>query len=496
MNELKVYKPKTNLIITLIYPLLFILLIFLYLLANPITVHAAESETNIVITQTGSKIITQNDNGNIDSEYHYNNQYIYHISRYNYVFVIDDTFNTFGVKVPVSHLYYYSNGSLLKYTDNITYDYTEITSGTVNTNYTGTNTINNINLTNSYSVNHEYTADSTESITMNYVTNALVFGTKESAIAYFETGDTSGQINKTIDMSTATYNDNIPAPKLVFNSKGGYKFSIDNAVDDYYIQMKGRWYTVDDITLYKENLQWKYKYDTLLKGSLTDWVEPNEKILATAEHDLCDYNRKGYGGEAFDSLLTNYPINNRTYSGGTNAFGDKISGYTDALSTLKELHLNNPESAFNSPEIYIRFIVVNNDSVQYGKWCHWYSNLANASGSTGYMLGDSDNVAGESQSYNGLTDEEFNTNEQQENPRNDSDIYTYVNSDYINQNLEISSEIANKTGTFFGLLNSMANAMGQFPQMIKDVFMFLPPWFVDFIVIAMGAIIIARFIGR
>ena len=295
MNETKVYKPKTNLIITLIYPLLFVFLIVLYLLANPITAHAAESDTNIVITQTGSKIITQNGNGNIEFEYYYNNQYNYNISRYDYVFVNDSTFTTHGIKVPVAHLYYYSNGSLVQYTDNITCDYSEITTGTTNSNNSGTNTVNNLSLTNSYTTTHEYSPESTETITMNYVTNALLFGTKESALAYFETGDTSGQINKTIDMSTATYNAEIPIPKLVFNSKGGYKFSIDNAVDGYYIQIKGRWYTVDDITLFKENLQWKYKYDTLLKGPLTEWVKPNDKILATAEHDLCDYNRNGYG---------------------------------------------------------------------------------------------------------------------------------------------------------------------------------------------------------
>lgn len=332
---------------------------------------------------------------------------------------------------------------------------------------------------------------------MPYNNNVPIFTDKISLKNYLADGDDSGQINKPIDMSTATYNSKIPVPKLVFNSKGGYKFSIANAVDSYYIQIKGRWYTVDDITLFKENLQWKYKYDTLIKGALTEWVKPNDKILATADHDLCDYNRNGYGGEAFTALLTQYVIEQRNYSGGTNALGNKISGYTDALSSLKELHLNNPESAFNSPEIYIRFIVVNEDkSISYGKWCHWYSNLANAAGSSGFNLDDSENVSGESQSYNGLTDDEFNTNEQQENPRNDSDIYTYVNSDYIKQNIEISSDIANKTGAFFDLLNSMSNAMGQFPQMFKDVFMFLPPWFINFIVIAMGAIIIARFIGR
>ena len=331
----------------------------------------------------------------------------------------------------------------------------------------------------------------------SYDTILPIFDSLDSFKLYCSSGDDSGQINKPIDMSAATYNSNIPMPKLVFNSKGGYKFSIDNAVDDYYIQIKGRWYTVDDITLFKENLQWKYKYDTLLKGTLTEWVEPNDKILATAEHDLCDMNRNGYGGEAFTALLTQYGIEQRSYSGGTNSLGNKLSGYTDALSMLKEFHLNNPLSAFNSPEIYIRFFIVNADNkVEYGKWCHWYSNLANSTGSSGFNLDDSDNVSGESQSYNGLTDDELVSNEQQENPRNDSDIYTYVNSDYIKQNLEISSDIANKTGAFFELLNSMTNAMGQFPQMFKDVFMFLPPWFINFIVIAMGAIIIARFIGR
>ncbi len=332
--------------------------------------------------------------------------------------------------------------------------------------------------------------------TVDFTTSIPYFKSYESLVKYITLGDDSGQANKHIDMSKATYNSKIPVPKLVFNGEGGYKFSIDNAVEGYYIQMKGRWYTVDDLTLYKENLQWKYKYDTLIKGTLTEWVEPNDKILATAQHDLCDMNRNGYGGEAFNSLLTKYPIDNRKYSGGTNALGNKLSGYTDALSTLKDFHLKNPLSAFNSPEIYIRFIVVNKDSVEYGKWCHWYSNLANSSGSSGSNLDDSDNVSGESQSLNGLTDDDLTNNEKQENPRNDSDIYTYVNSDYIKQNIEISSEIANKTGAFFDLLSSMFNAMGQFPQMFKDVFSFLPPWFINFIVIAMGAIIIARFIGR
>ena len=478
MNELKVYSSKTNVILTLIFPMFIFMLIILCFIINPITAHAEEPSSyvyNITVKQVTTK--KSDSNFNITSNY---NATIESDSR---ICAVKENYgNTYG-----GISFVYLNGNILD-SKKILFDYEKNDNGSITKNTLNTSGIGQAW---GYSENNEYIDN------YSYVTNMCVFTTNDEAKNYLQTGDDTGNINKYIDMSKATYNADIPIPKLVFNSQGGYKFKIDNAVDGYYIQIKGRWYSVDDITLFKENLQWKYKYDTLLKGPLTEWVKPNDKILATAEHDLCDYNRNGYGGEAFTALLTQYGIEQRNYSGGTNALGNKLSGYTDALSSLKEIHLNNPESAFNSPEIYIRFIVVNEDkSVNYGKWCHWYSNLANAAGSSGFNLDDSDNVSGESQSFNGLTDDDLNNNEKQENPRNDSDIYTYVNSDYIKQNIEISSDIANKTGAFFELLNSMLSAMGQFPQMFKEVFMFLPPWFINFIVIAMGAIIIARFIGR
>lgn len=488
MNELKVYKPKINIILTLIYPFLFILLIVIYLFANPLKVHAVES---LVLKPNGVHSTTVS----YDNGYGYRNSdtYMYTGVEDNHFYAYAYSGKTNSNDWPQVCLYEYNIGSGSNPTkSNISYNKSVIL-------YNSEGQMSSAIYENAGSGFELWHVPNTVNGYM-YSFGLPLFNSVESMKNYCINGDKSGLISMpeiNIDMSKATYNSNIPIPKLVFNSQGGYKFNINNATDDYYIQIKGRWYTVDDITLYKEKLQWKYKYDTLLKGSLTDWVEPNEKILAKSEHDLCDMKRNGYGGEAFAALIAQYGIEQRHYSGGTNALGNQLSGYNDALTSLKELHLNNPLSAFNSPEIYIRFIVVNEDnSVNYGKWCHWYSNLANSSGSSGSNIDDSDNVSGESQSYNGLTDDELNKNEQQDNPRNDSDIYTYVNSDYIKQNLEISGEIANKTGAFFDLLNSMFSAMGQFPQMFKEVFMFLPPWFINFIIISMGAIIIARFIGR
>lgn len=288
----------------------------------------------------------------------------------------------------------------------------------------------------------------------------------------------SGEITKYkyINMDSSKYDSKIPTPKLVFDGDGSYNFKINNASDGYMIQIKGRWYTTDDFELYKENLMWKYKYNTLIKGKLSDWVVPSSSIKATDSHSLYNTDGTGYGNNAFDTMLSNNPIENRSYTGGTNAVGNYFSGYNDAMTTLKTL-LETPYSAYNSPEIYIRFVVEDNGKLKYGRWCHWYSNLAMSDGSSGSNLDDVDGVSGENQSNNGLTDKELEQNELKDNPRLDEDVSMSINSDYVNSNRELTETIMNNLKSIYELVNS-----GDFNGFLHAAFSFIPSsiWMIIF----------------
>ena len=113
----------------------------------------------------------------------------------------------------------------------------------------------------------------------------------------------------------------IPVIKMDPNGDGGYDFVFDNAAYDTYFELQGRWYTVDDINLFKENAVWKYSYQSLLKSDLTTWVSPDDKATSIGTYDLCDV-----GGDAFNSFLNAYPIESRSYTGGTNALGNWLNG--------------------------------------------------------------------------------------------------------------------------------------------------------------------------
>ena len=180
-----------------------------------------------------------------------------------------------------------------------------------------------------------------------------------------------------LEDSEMIFDENIPTPELSFIDDGRLRFGFNNATDDYCIEIKGRWWSVDDIELFKENLMWKYKYSSLVKNDLSTWVANSIKTSASGEHDL-----SVYGASSFNELLSMYPVDNRSYSGGTNAVGNFFSGYNDAMDTLKML-LNTPSTLYNSCEIYVRYYVVDeNGNYSYGKWCHWLGNLAKESGSS------------------------------------------------------------------------------------------------------------------
>lgn len=260
-------------------------------------------------------------------------------------------------------------------------------------------------------------------------------------------------------------------------------FEFNNAQSDYFFEMKGRWYTTNDFDLYRDKLVWKYKYSTLLKNNLSTWVSvsDNRSSVGRFQFDVL-------GKSSWDNLLSSYPVDDRNYIGGSYDLFNKITGYSDALETLKML-LKQPYSLFNGYEVYVRYFRYDeNGGIQYSKWTHFYNNLADSEGSSGSRLDDLDNMYSENQSDKGLTDDELSDLENGGNSRNDLDAVPKNNYDY--------SSLENATMNFFDLLTNFGTMLGQFPSMVAAVFGFLPSWLIGLIAVAIGAVIFCRFIGR
>lgn len=260
-------------------------------------------------------------------------------------------------------------------------------------------------------------------------------------------------------------------------------FEFNNAQSDYFFEMKGRWYTTNDFDLYRDKLVWKYKYSTLLKNNLSTWVSVSDKRSSVGRFQF-----DVLGKSSWDNLLSSYPVDDRNYIGGSYDLFNKITGYSDALETLKML-LKQPYSLFNGYEVYVRYFRYDeNGGIQYSKWTHFYNNLADSDGSSGSRLDDLDNMYSENQSDKGLTDGELSDLENGGNSRNDLDAVPKNNYDY--------SSLENATMNFFDLLKNFGTMLGQFPSMVAAVFGFLPPWLIGLIALAIGAVIVCRFIGR
>ena len=301
-----------------------------------------------------------------------------------------------------------------------------------------------------------------------------------------------GSVDKVeLPASNGILSSDMERPVIVLNEAsngnpvgGDYSyFRFNNAQEDYFIEMKGRWYSTNDFDIYRENLVWKYKYQTILKNDLSSWVSVSDNVnsVGTFRFDVL-------GKSSWENLLSLYPVDNRNYEGGSFALFNKITGYSDALDTLKML-LKQPYSLYNGYEIYVRYYRYDdNGNLQYSKWTHFYNNLADAAGSSGSRLDDLNNMYSENQSDKGLTDDELSDLENTGNSRNDLDAVPKNNYDF--------SSLENATMNFFDLLKNFGTMLGQFPSMVAAVFGFLPSWLIGLIGVAIGAVIFCRFIGR
>lgn len=299
-----------------------------------------------------------------------------------------------------------------------------------------------------------------------------------------------GSIDKISNPNTpGVLDETIPIPVLSVNNDEG-TFLFANAQNNYKFELKGRFWSTDDFYVFRKtpSLVWQYKYLTLLKNSLTTWVSVGDNMSTLSTYSFGDL-----GKESWNDLLNTYPIENRNIITGEQQgwfSWANITGYNDAVTTLKTL-LSTPYSLFNGYEVYVRYYVVCDDgSIKYSKWTHYFNNLADADGSTGSIVDDSSNMNNGSQSDKGLTDSDMDNVENSGNSRNDVDA---------KPSSDFSVEISDITGLFnqfINILKSLYSGMGQLPSLINAIFGFLPSWVSTMIGISLIVIVILRIIGR
>lgn len=315
----------------------------------------------------------------------------------------------------------------------------------------------------------------------------LAYYTGQPVTIYY---NTDGSIDKISNPNTpGVLDDSIPIPVLsVNNDKGTFLFA--NAQNNYKFELKGRFWSTDDFYVFRKmpSLVWQYKYLTLLKNSLTTWVSVGDNMSTLSTYSFGDL-----GKESWNDLLNTYPIENRNIITGEQQgwfSWANITGYNDAITTLKTL-LSTPYSLFNGYEVYVRYYVVCDDgSIKYSKWTHYFNNLADADGSTGSIVDDASNMNNGSQSDKGLTDSDMDNVENSGNSRNDVDA---------KPSNDFSVEISDITGLFnqfINILKSLYSGMGQLPSLVNAIFGFLPSWASTMIGISLVVIIILRIIGR
>jgi hypothetical protein len=299
-----------------------------------------------------------------------------------------------------------------------------------------------------------------------------------------------GSIDKISNPNTpGVLDESIPIPVLSVNNDNG-TFLFTNAQNDYKFELKGRFWSTDDFYVFRKtpSLVWQYKYLTLLKNSLTTWVSVGDNMSTLSTYSFGDL-----GAESWNDLISTYPIENRNIITGEQQgwfSWANITGYNDAVTTLKTL-LSTPYSLFNGYEVYVRYYVVCGDgSIRYSKWTHYFNNLADADGSTGSIVDDASNMNNGNQSDKGLTDSDIDNVENSGNSRNDVDA---------KPSSDFSVDISNVTelfSQFINILKSFYSGMGQLPSLINAIFGFLPSWVSAMIGVSLFVIVILRIIGR
>ena len=258
------------------------------------------------------------------------------------------------------------------------------------------------------------------------------------------------------------YSDDIPAPEIY---RDGDKIMFSNSSPDMLLLANIRWYSVDDITLYKESLSWKYRPDSIIHSNL-EW------LLTVADHypSVNGVNLYDLGVQSFQEFLSAYPVEGRTYLGGTNALGNYLFGYNDALSSLKMI-LGQIDSSFNAPELFFRYYVPLADGTyKCGKWTKYSRSLP--SGASDGAIDGRWNVQYQVSDSPLTSDDVIGSK-----PYDTTGMTTYTSKD---NTVVVDFDSPNYTLSIDNL-NQITSLFGQFPSFVSTVFSFLPSWILSLI---------------
>ena len=274
--------------------------------------------------------------------------------------------------------------------------------------------------------------------------------------------DGSVNVPAPFDPYNNDYSDDIPAPEIY---RDGDKIMFSNSSPDMLLLANIRWYSVDDITLFKESLSWKYRPDSVIHSGL-DW------LLSVDDHysSVNGINLYDLGEQSFQKFLSTYPIDSRTYLGGTNSIGNYLFGYNDALSSLKMI-LGQIDSSFNAPELFFRYYVPLADGTyKCGKWTKYSRSLP--SGASDGAIDGKWNVMYQVSDAPLTSDDVIGSK-----PNDTSGMTTYTSKD---NSVVLDFDSPDYTISIDNL-NQITSLFGQFPTFVSTVFCFLPSWILSLI---------------
>ncbi len=258
------------------------------------------------------------------------------------------------------------------------------------------------------------------------------------------------------------YSDDIPAPEVY---RDGDKIMFSNSSSDMFLLANVRWYSVDDITLFKESLSWKYRPDSIIHSDL-EWLLSVDDLYPSVN----GVNLYELGAQSFQEFLSAYPVEGRTYLGGTNSLGNYLFGYNDALSTLKML-LGQIDSSFNGPELFFRYYVPLDDGTyKCGKWTKYSRSLP--SGASDGAIDGKWNVQYQVSDAPLTSDEVIGSK-----PYDSTGMTTYTSKD---NSVVVDFDSPDYTISIDNL-NQITSLFGQFPTFVSTVFCFLPSWILSLI---------------
>lgn len=285
--------------------------------------------------------------------------------------------------------------------------------------------------------------------------------------------------NGHFDESTAIYDETIPAPKMKVDNKLNYQFLNDDA--GYMYQVKGRWRSIDNVTIENGTFSDKLFYKSTIQCDLLHWIAPTQEVSTIETSSLATI-----GKDYFYNFLTKYPIESRKIH-----FSNPSTNHENWYDVPKyKTYYDNFKdslSSFNSVEVYVRYFKRNDDGTfSYGKWTHYYNNLTpSGSSDIGFRDGIGELETEHFQSENGLTNDEMNDLENLEDSRNDLDISGSGGSlGGVDSTIDFSK--------ITQIVLSLFEQSKVLFSMFSTVFSFLPTWATELVAVS---VVLVCFIG-